>query len=112
MKREYSLFLRDMLEAIERIEDFIGNMDFEEFVADDKTVSAVIRKLEILGEASKNIPRSVQQKYELPWQDMARMRDKVTHAYFGVDYEIIWKVIKEKLPEIKPIINQILEEIK
>lgn len=112
MKREYSLFLRDMLEAMERIEEFIGNMDFEEFVADDKTVSAVIRKLEIIGEASKNIPRSVQQKYELPWQDMAKTRDKVSHAYFGVDYEIVWKVIKEKLHEIKPIINQILEEIK
>jgi uncharacterized protein with HEPN domain len=87
-------------------------MGFEEFVRDDKTASAVVRKLEIIGEASKNIPKSIRQQYKLPWQDMARMRDKISHAYFGVDYEIVWKVIKEKLPEMKPIIRQILEEIK
>lgn len=88
-------------------------MNFHEFVKDDKTASAVVRKLEIIGEASKNIPRSIRQKYEgLPWNDMARMRDKISHAYFGVDYEIVWKVIKKRLPEMKPTISQILEDIK
>ncbi len=112
MKRDYKFFIKDILEAIEKIEEFVGDMDFDEFVRDDKTASAVVRKLEIVGEASKNIPKSIRQKYELPWKDMARMRDKISHAYFGVDYEIVWKVVKEKLPEIKPTVRQILEEIK
>lgn len=112
MKRDYSLFIKDIMEAIKKIEEFVGNMNFDEFVRDDKTASAVIRKLEIIGEVSKNIPESIRKKYDaLPWKDMARMRDKISHVYFGVDYEIVWKVIKERLPEIKPIIHQILEDI-
>lgn len=103
MKRDYKFFIKDILEAIEKIEEFVGDMDFDEFVRDDKTASAVVRKLEIIGEASKNITKSIRQKYELPWKDMARMRDKVSHAYFGVDYEIVWKVVN--LEEIKKTIS-------
>ncbi len=113
MKREYRLYIEDILESIEKIEQFVGDMDFEEFAGDDKTSSAVIRKLEIVGEAAKNVPADVRRKYkQLPWRDMARMRDKVTHAYFGINYKIIWKVIKEKLPEVKPVISKILEDMK
>ncbi len=113
MKRQYAFFLNDILESMDRIEEFIGDMDLDEFVEDDKTASAVIRKLEIIGEASKNIPKSIMRRYEaVPWKDMARMRDKISHAYFGVDHEIVWKVIKEKLPEIRPLIRRILREMK
>ncbi|MCL5987074.1 MAG: DUF86 domain-containing protein [Actinobacteria bacterium] len=113
MKREYRLFLKDIVAAIGKIEEFIAGMDFDEFVTDDRTASAVIRKLEIIGEASKNIPDSIKRKYEvLPWKDMSRMRDKMSHAYFGVDYEIVWRVITERLPEIKPVISEILGEAK
>lgn len=88
-------------------------MDFKDFAKDDKTSSAVVRKLEIIGEAAKNVPDEIKQKYkELPWSDMARMRDKIIHDYFGIDNEIVWKTIKEKLPEIKPKIDKILREIK
>lgn len=112
MKREYRLFIKDISEAIEKIEEFVGDADFDEFIRDDKTASAVVRKLEIIGEASKNIPKAITQRHAaLPWKDMARMRDKISHAYFGVDYEIVWKVVKEKLPEIKPTIRQILGEM-
>lgn len=112
MKRNYAFFIKDMLDAIEKIEEFVRDMGFEEFVRDDKTASAVVRKLEIIGEASKNIPKSIRDRHEaLPWKDMARMRDKVSHEYFGVDYEIVWKVVREKLPEIKPTIRKILEEL-
>lgn len=110
MKREISFFIKDILEAIEKIEEFVKGIDFEEFVRDDKTTSAVVRKLEIIREASKNIPESIKQKYKtLPWKDMARMRDKISHVYFGVDYEIVWNVIRERLPKIKPIIRDILK---
>jgi len=112
MKRNYRLFIKDILDSIEKIEEFVGSMDFDEFVKDDLTNSAVIRKLEIIGEATKNIPKDIRQRYKsLPWSEMARMRDKIIHFYFGVDYEIVWKVIKERLPEIKPILNQILKEM-
>jgi uncharacterized protein with HEPN domain len=113
MKRDYSLYIKDILDCIERVEEFIGDMNFDEFLADDKTSSAVVRKLEIIGEATKNIPKSITQKYEeIPWKEMARMRDKIIHFYFGVDYKIVWNVIKERLPEIKPTILQILENMK
>lgn len=112
MKREYKLFVQDIKECIAQINKFVGDMYFKDFVRDDKTSSAVVRKLEIIGEASKNIPTEIRQKYkELPWSDMARMRDKIIHAYFGVDYEVVWKTIKERLPEIKPKINTILKEL-
>ena len=109
MKRDYTLYINDMLECIERIEEFVGDMSYDEFVEDDKTSSAVVRKLEIMGEASKNIPIEIRQDYkEIPWSDVAKMRDKIIHFYFGVDYEIVWKVIKERLPGIKPFIEQVL----
>jgi len=112
MKREYKLFIRDIKECIGHINEFVGNMDFNDFVSDDKTSSAVVRKLEIIGEAAKNIPNEIRQKYkELPWSDMARMRDKIIHSYFAVDYEVVWKTVKERLPEIKPKIDAILEEL-
>jgi uncharacterized protein with HEPN domain len=113
MKRDYRLFIEDILDGIEKIEQFVGDLSFDEFVKDDKTSSAVVRKLEIIGEATKNIPMYIREKYEdLPWNDMAKMRDKIIHAYFGINYKIIWNVIKERLPEIKPTICQILKEIK
>lgn len=113
MKRAYNLFIKDILEAIESIKNFIGHMDFEEFMKDDKTSSAVIRKLEIIGEATKNIPRNIRTMHkEVPWSDMAKMRDKISHFYFGVDYEIVWKVIKERLPEVKSHIEKLMEELK
>jgi uncharacterized protein with HEPN domain len=113
MKRDYRLYIKDILDCIQRIEEFVGDMNFNEFTKDDKTKSAVVWKLEIIGEATKNIPKSITEKYQgIPWKDMARMRDKIIHFYFGVDYEIVWNVIKQRLPEIKPTILQILEDMK
>jgi len=111
LKRNYGLYLKDILECIDRIEEFIAGMDFDQFVEDDKTTSAVIRKIEVIGEATKNLPTELRDKYpEVPWTDMARMRDKIIHFYFGVDHEIIWRVAKERLPEIRPLIERILKE--
>jgi uncharacterized protein with HEPN domain len=112
MKRSHKLFIKDILDCVTKIEEFVENTSFEEFVKDDKTSSAVIRKIEIIGEATKNVPRDIRQRYRnLPWSDMARMRDKIIHFYFGVDYEIVWKVIKERLPEIKVKTMQILKDL-
>ncbi|MBN2251686.1 MAG: DUF86 domain-containing protein [Candidatus Altiarchaeota archaeon] len=110
MKRDYKLFLEDIVKAIEKTDEFVEGMSFGEFAADDKTLSAVIRKLEVMGEASKNIPGSFKEKHpDIPWKDIARMRDKVTHTYFGVDCEIVWKVVKERLPDVGYAIKKSLE---
>jgi uncharacterized protein with HEPN domain len=112
MKRDYSLFLKDILQAIENIESFIGDMDFDAFFLDKKTRGAVVREIEVIGDASKNIPKDILDRHkELPWQDMARMRDKFSYVYFGLNYVIVWKVVKERLPEIKVSIVNMLDEI-
>ncbi len=86
-------------------------MDFADFIVDDKTASAVMRKFEIIGEATKNVPVSIRQEYpHIPWQQMAGMRDKLIHFYFGVNYNLIWKTIKNSLPNIKPVIQKIINE--
>lgn len=112
MKRDYTLYIKDILDCIGKIEEFVKDMEFEEFREDDKTTSAVVRKIEIIGEATKNIPSAIREKYtQLPWADMAKMRDKIIHFYFGVDYEIVWNVIKERLPKIKPLIDGMLKDM-
>lgn len=83
MKRKYSLFVSDILESINSISEFIKEMNYKIFIEDDKTFSAVVRKIEIIGEASKNIPSSIKDNYtNIPWSDMAKLRDKVIHSYF------------------------------
>ncbi len=110
-ERTYRMFLEDILLSIDRIDEYIGSYSFEEFRNDYKTVDAVIRNFEIIGEASKNIPPEVKEQYpEVPWAEMYLMRNKVTHEYFGVDYEIIWDITKNHLPENKIQIEKILEQ--
>jgi uncharacterized protein with HEPN domain len=107
--RDYTLYLKDILAAIESIERFTAGIDLGAFQADDKTTSAVIRKLEIIGEAVKQIPDEIRQRYtQVPWREMAGMRDKLIHFYFGVDYHLVWKAIKERLPQVKREIQEIL----
>jgi uncharacterized protein with HEPN domain len=113
MKREWQLFIQDIYDAMRYIKEFVGTMKRKEFLADEKTMSAVAFKVENIGEASKHIPKAVRTKYkDLPWTDMARMRDKITHFYFGIDYEIVWSVVKKELPAIEPIIIKILNDLK
>jgi uncharacterized protein with HEPN domain len=112
LKREYPLFIKDILQAITDIESFIGDIDFSTFSSDRKTRSAVVHEIEIIGEAAKHIPKSIRDRHkDLPWNDMVRMRDKISHLYFGVNYEIVWKVVKERLPEIKPAIEKLLIDV-
>jgi|SRR2546423_12831388 len=107
--RTHMDFLVDMLDAIRRVGQFIQGMSFEEFTRDDKTVFAVTRGLEIIGETAKRIPATVRDQYPgVPWREMAGMRDKLTHDYFGVNLIVLWKTATEDLPSIQPEISRII----
>ena len=109
--RDSKLYLKDILEAMDSIELFVEGMDFEEFKEDDKTSSAVIRKFEIIGEATKYLPETIKNDYpDIPWREMAGMRDKLIHFYFGIKYELVWRTIKDVIPQIKPFLLEIYEK--
>jgi uncharacterized protein with HEPN domain len=110
MKRRHLLFIKDMLDAADGIDAFVRGMGFDDFAADDKTVSAVVRKLEIIGEAAKNVPAAVRERHgSLPWSRLAKMRDRLAHGYFAVDNEIVWKVVTEELPVLKAELQRVYE---
>ena len=112
-KRVYLDFLIDIFDSIEKIEQFIDNMEFDQFKRDDKTSYAVIRAFEIIGEAAKEIPEEIKEKYtDLPWKEMTGMRDKLIHVYFGVNLEVVWKTIQEDIPSLKQLIKKVIQEEK
>ena len=99
MKREYSDSLRDMLDNAQRAIQFTKGMDYKSFAEDDKTVYAVIRAVEIIGEAAANIPEEVRSQYpRVPWREVKGMRNKLVHHYFGINVEVVWQTIHEDLP--------------
>ena len=107
--RDYKLFLNDILGAIQAIETFVAGMNFEEFEADDKTTSAVIKKFEIIGEAAKMIPDAIRSDFpSVPWSDLAGMRDRLVHSYFGTDVVIVWDAIKYELPKLRKNISAVI----
>jgi len=102
-------YLSDIAKAIDEVEEFTKGMSFDVFASDRKTVNAVIRSLEVLGEATKHIPAAVRKKHPgIPWKNMAAMRDVLIHNYMGVDLKTVWKVAKERLPELKPLLEKLL----
>lgn len=110
--RNYKIYLEDIVTAMESIETFVKGIDFDKFKNDDKTSSAVIRKFEIIGEATKHIPDEIRQEYvDIPWKEMSGMRDRLIHFYFGIDYKLVWTTIKERLPQLIPLLKKVIEEI-
>ena len=101
-KRDPQLYLRDILDSINKIAKFSQELSYEDFKANDMAIDAIVRNLEIIGEAARNMPAEVKDNNtEIPWEKMVSMRNKILHEYFGVDLEILWKTTQEDLPVLK-----------
>jgi uncharacterized protein with HEPN domain len=113
VKRKIALYVNDILEAMDNAEAFINDIDYNSFFSDKKTNFAVIRCIEIIGEATKNIPDEIRVKYpEIPWRKMAGMRDKIAHVYFDVDFKKVWSVVTNDIPPLKPLLKRVFEDLK
>ena len=110
MKREYEDYLSDMLENAEKALSFVDGMDYEDFSNDDKAMYSVIRALEIIGEAARQIPEDIREtNSQIPWREITGMRNKLTHEYFGVNTKVVWRTVQEDLPAIIPVLQKILK---
>ena len=109
MPRDYKLYLEDILDAIKSIEEYTKELDITLFQNKKMAVDAVVRNLEIIGEAAKNIPPNIREKYQqIEWKKITGLRDILAHQYFGIDIDILWDIVKTKLPALKNSLKELL----
>jgi uncharacterized protein with HEPN domain len=108
MKRDVNLFIQDIIENIKDIESFSKGLSRDRFEKDKLKQNAIIRSLEIIGEAAKNVPNQFRERYnKIPWKDISGFRDVLSHSYFGVDLDRVWNIIEIDLPELKKEMDRI-----
>jgi uncharacterized protein with HEPN domain len=113
MPRDFKVYLDDVLEAIHKIREYTTDLSIEALSSDSKTLDAVTRNLEIIGEAVKNVPDEIRSQYsDIQWRKIAGLRDILIHHYFGIDLEIVWDIVRNKLPSLEKQIEVILQELR
>jgi uncharacterized protein with HEPN domain len=111
LKRAHEDYLRDMLANAEKALDFVGGMELDEFFEDEKTSYAVVRALEIIGEAARMVPDEVRATIpDLQWREISAMRNKLTHEYFGINMKVVWRTVREDLPFLVQTLRAALKE--
>ncbi len=112
MKKDDKIYLKHILDAISQIQEYTHRMSHDEFVNKKMVQDAVIRQIEIIGEATKQLSQELLKKYDqVPWKKMAQMKDKLIHYYMGVDIEIVWATVKKDIPALKDEIENILRNL-
>lgn len=111
MRRPYLLYLEDILASANKILIYTGDGSFEEIFRDEMRLDAIVRNFEIIGEATGHIPQEIRDKYQaVEWTKISDFRNVLAHEYFGIDYEIMWDVIKNKLPGLKAQVSSIIDQ--
>jgi len=113
MNKDPGVLLEHILECIDLIEDYSDGIAEAEFMKSVSLQDQIIRRIEIIGEAVKNLPDELKKEHpEIPWRDIAGLRDIVVHQYFGLDLELIWDVVEKDIPDLKPRISKIQDDVK
>ncbi|MBI5303994.1 MAG: DUF86 domain-containing protein [Chloroflexi bacterium] len=111
-KRVYTDYLQDIVDYSEKAMRFVRDVSFDEFGDDEEKIFAVVKMIEIVGEAARHLPKNLRNKYNaIPWKQVTGMRDKMTHEYFSVDLEVVWRTVQEDLPPLRDIAKKMLEDI-
>ena len=111
-KRVYTDYLQDIVDYAEKAMRFVRGVSFDDFGDNEEKVFAVVKSLEIIGEAARHLPRSMRDKYTaVPWKQVTGMRDKMTHEYFSVDLEVVWRTVHEDLPPLRDTAKKMLEDL-
>ena len=109
MSRDWRMYLDDIVQGCDKIRRFTRTMKAEEFRSDEKTYDAVLRNLEIIGEAAKHVPQSVREEMpDVAWRKVAGLRDMIAHAYFGIDDDIVWDIVSNRVPELQQAVEGFL----
>ena len=112
MKKDDTVYLRHILDAIQQIRDYVQDVPAEQFLRDRLLQDGVVRQLEIIGEASRNLSAKFRQTYvEVPWSQIIALRNRIIHAYFDVDLRVVWEIVQGDLPSLKQQVERILEEM-
>ncbi|UNC92019.1 DUF86 domain-containing protein [Candidatus Contubernalis alkalaceticus] len=108
--RNYVMFLEDMIDCMNKIQEYIGDLSYEEFSTKNIVIDAVVRNLEVIGEAAKNVPVDVREKHaQIPWRQMAGLRNILIHEYFGIDLNIVWTIATKDIPKAKKQIKELIK---